>query len=236
MGRIPPMVLSGRGASDYARSQNLPLISSDSLLTRKSVRFYKHYMGQVASLQDADSDSDQQAEWEEGDINGDGSGEDDSIGADRLDTVGAVCVDAAGNCAAGCSSGGLWLKLSGRVGQAATYGAGCWATTSATRSAATCTTGNGEYLMRTLLARQIVDDLVGSQCAVTAQNSTFKEKFLRSPFLAGLQEAHGGALSLVYDASTGHGEVLWSHTTRALCLAYQSTTSQFPRVCLRSRK
>ena len=88
----------------------------------------------------------------------------------RLDTVGAICIDSEGNVAAGVSSGGIVLKQSGRVGQvlrafilvitiiifkAAMMGCGVWAQD----NIAVTTTGIGEYLMKTLFARECAQRL-----------------------------------------------------------------------------
>lgn len=205
--RIPPMVLSGDGASNFAKEMNLQLVNTEALISKKALKCYEHYKSNVEQYETMYN-----------------------VKVSSLDTVGAVCVDSYGNCVAGCSSGGLILKLSGRVGQAATYGAGCWATTLPDKSAATCTTGNGEYLMKTLLAKEIVSDLLTCKCPVTSLYTTFKTKFLESPFLSSLREIYGGALSLVYDKTTGDGELLWSHTTQSMCLAYMSTKDKHPKV------
>lgn len=207
MDRIPPMVLSGEGATNYAKELNIPLIAMNALVSKKARKTYDHYRGSV--------------ERYESEFN---------IKVTPFDTVGAVAVDAHGNCVAGCSSGGLILKLSGRVGQAATYGAGCWATKAENKLAATCTTGNGEYLMKTLLAREIVNGLITDPCPITSLHTTFKQSFLESPFLRNLDEVYGGALSVVYDADSGDGEVLWSHTTQSFCIGHMSTAQKSPKV------
>lgn len=208
MNRIPPMVLSGAGASMYARQMQVPMVANnESLMSRKAIRIFEHCKREVSLYERTNA-----------------------VELTALDTVGAVCVDSIGNCVAGCSSGGLILKVSGRVGQAATYGAGCWAINGRERCAATCTTGNGEYLMRTLLAREIVSDLLVSDCSITSLHNTFKRKFLGSPFLGDMREVYGGALSLVYDATSGDGEILWSHTTKSFCLAHMSTAQKTPKV------
>lgn len=101
MDRIPPMVLSGEGASKYAKELNIPMVDEATLISKKSRKIYNHYRKNVEQYESTFN-----------------------VNVTPLDTVGAVCVDSMGNCVAGCSSGGLILKISGRVGQAATYGAG----------------------------------------------------------------------------------------------------------------
>jgi beta-aspartyl-peptidase (threonine type) len=70
----------------------------------------------------------------------------------RLGTVGAVALDAAGNLAAGTSTGGITGKRIGRVGDSPIIGAGTYADN---RTCAISATGDGEYFIRTGCARTI---------------------------------------------------------------------------------
>jgi taspase, threonine aspartase, 1 len=120
LGRIPPMILTGDGAEKYASNVGLTLVDTETMISKKALNFYDHYKKNIEDYETVNN-----------------------IKISPLDTVGAVCVDAAGCVASGCSSGGLLLKLSGRIGQAASYGAGCWAQNKENISCGTCTTGNG---------------------------------------------------------------------------------------------
>ena len=75
------------------------------------------------------------------------------------DTVGAVAVDAQGRVAAAVTTGGLWLKARGRVGDSGLPGAGLFACDEL--GAASSTTGIGERMMRALTGKQACD-LVGA--------------------------------------------------------------------------
>jgi beta-aspartyl-peptidase (threonine type) len=68
-------------------------------------------------------------------------------------TVGAVALDADGRLAAATSTGGVALKLPGRVGDTPIPGAGNYATARAAASA----TGTGELMMRTLATKSVCD-------------------------------------------------------------------------------
>jgi len=100
------------------------------------------------------------------------------------DTVGAVAIDAKGNIASGVSTGGLWLKLDGRVGDSALVGAGLYAENGVGGVAAT---GIGEAIMNVLLAKIVhgymaVGKSVMDACKFGIENITAK----KGPNTAGL--------------------------------------------------
>lgn len=68
------------------------------------------------------------------------------------DTVGAVAIDSEGNLAAATSTGGLFLKLPGRVGDSPIPGAGVYAENGVVAVSAT---GIGEVILRSTLAARI---------------------------------------------------------------------------------
>ncbi|XP_028927703.1 threonine aspartase 1 isoform X2 [Ornithorhynchus anatinus] len=152
-----------------------------------------------------------------------------------LDTVGAVVVDQEGNVAAAVSSGGLALKHPGRVGQAALYGCGCWAENTGVQnpySTAVSTSGCGEHLVRTILARECSRALQAED-AHQALLETMQNKFISSPFLASEDGVLGGVIVLrscrcstepdsLQDKQTLLVEFLWSHTTESMCVGYMS--------------
>ena len=84
-------------------------------------------------------------------------------------TVGATAVDRAGHVAAATSTGGIFFKLPGRVGDSAIIGAGTYADDALGAASAT---GDGEAIMRAGLTKYAVDALRdGSHPATVAQRA-----------------------------------------------------------------
>ena len=102
-----------------------------------------------------------------------------------VDTIGAVALDSEGNLAAASSTGGVFAKLPGRVGDAPIFGAGVYAS----RSAAVVGTGVGEVFLETLAALRT---------AVLIENEASPQEACEEviTFLGSRSDASAGLLAL----------------------------------------
>jgi L-asparaginase / beta-aspartyl-peptidase len=83
---------------------------------------------------------------------------------EKFGTVGAVALDRNGNLAAGTSTGGMQMKLWGRVGDSPIIGAGTYANNA---SCAVSATGHGEYFIRNNVAADICARVLYGGVSVT---------------------------------------------------------------------
>lgn len=95
-----------------------------------------------------------------------GSGGSTVTDAQSHDTVGAVAVDKDGSVAAAVSTGGLWLKAPGRVGDSAVVAGGIYASDGL--GGAAVATGIGEKILRVALCKDAVDRIAGGATAQEA--------------------------------------------------------------------
>ncbi|XP_068796333.1 LOW QUALITY PROTEIN: threonine aspartase 1 [Struthio camelus] len=256
-GRIPPCFLVGEGAYRWAVDHGIPACPPGIMATRFSLAAFKRNKRKLELAEKVETDLIQLKKRRQSNEKGsrvlcsacgrppktnDGGKGGDQIGlyspendSGTLDTVGAVVVDQEGNVAAAVSSGGLALKHPGRVGQAALYGCGCWAENTGAHnpySTAVSTSGCGEHLVRTILAREC-------SCALQTEDAhqalleTMQNKFIGSPFLANEDGVLGGVIVLrscrcavepesSQEKPTLLVEFLWSHTTESMCVGYMS--------------
>ncbi len=124
------VMLIGEGAEAFAREQGIAFEDDEYFYTE--YRWQQLQAARASANPEAHRVSESPDRW--------------------LSTVGAVALDAAGNLAAGTSTGGTTNKRWGRVGDSPIIGAGTYADN---RSCAVSATGHGEYFIRATVARDI---------------------------------------------------------------------------------
>ncbi|MBI1815323.1 MAG: isoaspartyl peptidase/L-asparaginase [Deltaproteobacteria bacterium] len=103
--------------------------------------------------------------------------------ANTGNTVGAVAVDRAGHVAAATSTGGMFCKRPGRIGDSAVIGAGTYADD---RLGAASATGVGEAIIRIGLARMAVDLLADGRAPMAAAHEAVTRLMARVPAPVGV--------------------------------------------------
>lgn len=126
-------------------------------------------------------------------------------------TVGAVARDAQGRLAAATSTGGIFLKLPGRIGDTPLVGCGTYADAHAAVSA----TGDGEAIIRTTLARLAAFEVAAGHEARVAANRAIAKLVAAKIGEAGL---------IVVDAQGRPG---FAHSTPSLARAGITAAGEF---------
>ncbi len=125
MDKSPHVMMSGKGAEQFAREQGLELVNPSYFFTKQRWDDYLKMKAKSDSLEKVNK------------IHG---------------TVGCVALDRYGNLAAGTSTGGMTFKKYGRVGDSPIIGAGTYADN---ESCAVSATGHGEFFIRNVVAYDI---------------------------------------------------------------------------------
>ncbi len=146
------VMLSGKGAEQFAKEQKLELVDPDYFYNEKRYIQLKNAIKRDNIQLDHDG--------EDGKQGGILPGQDDKFG-----TVGAVSLDKYGNLAAGTSTGGMTNKKYGRVGDSPLIGAGTYANNN---SCAVSCTGHGEFFIRSVVAYDV-------SAIMQYQNKSIKE-------------------------------------------------------------
>jgi beta-aspartyl-peptidase (threonine type) len=130
-------------------------------------------------------------------------------------TVGAVAIDRHGAAAAATSTGGTWGKQPGRVGDSALIGSGTYADSAL--GAVSCT-GDGEAIIRVVLARRTLDFL---------KDAGDPDYAARVAIDLLVDEGRGEGGLIVVD---WRGRTAWAHSTPFMPVAWMNPSCAEPQI------
>lgn len=173
----------GKGAEEFAKSQNITMVEPDYYFTQARYdQLQKALREQKSALLDHDG-----AAMASDNPSGDPIDPDNKFG-----TVGAVAIDVNGNLAAATSTGGMTNKQAGRVGDSPIIGAGCYANN---RTVAVSCTGTGEMFIRAVAAYDVSALMeYGGLSLKQAAEKVVMEKLLAI-------DGHGGLIAIDRDGN-----------------------------------
>jgi len=163
------VILASEGATAFARKMGFPDYNPLTEHRRKRLEQFKAKLGKIKNP----------------------TYEDYLRILDETDTVGVVTLDSEGRFATANSTGGVSLKLPGRVGDSPIVGAGFYAGP----AAAVVTTGVGEEIIRRIAAKEVYDLIAAGkspQEACEEETASFTQKIVFG-VMAVTREASGWA-------------------------------------------
>lgn len=130
----PHVLLSGRGAEEFAKEEGLTIVDPSYFFTESRMNTLKRVI---------------ESENQKNKVS---AFYDENIKDSKYGTVGCVALDKNGNIAAGTSTGGMTNKRWGRIGDSPIIGAGTYANN---KTCGVSSTGWGEYFIRGVVAYDI---------------------------------------------------------------------------------
>lgn len=186
---VPQTLIIGSGAEDFAQQRGLTMCEPEAMIEPCVYRRWQE-LKQKNSEPTRITDPDE-----------------------KHGTIGAVAVDASNHIASAASTGGVMMKVPGRVGDTPLAGAGFYAEDGS--GAAACT-GQGEYFIRLVIARRAVEFMSHGYTAQEAADACVK---LLTERLGG----DGGLITV--DAA---GTVGFARNTQSMIYAYCLTSQTDP--------
>ncbi|KAF8904472.1 asparaginase [Gymnopilus junonius] len=226
-GRVAPLTLVSDGAYKFVTNAGgIETVLPEALVSPTAQALWEKWKAQLDAPQDVTNDI---------------ADEDDPETSlqNIQDTVGSVAFHPVAGMAAGVSRfWGLLMKYPGRVGEAAIFGAGCWATQvpSGFEGMACSISGTGEHIIRENLAAKLGSAMAPSKAADGKQVDTdpheilsrVLHEFWESCRERGVENPAVGVLLLVSEDESFVR--LWcGFTTASMAIGYASSESGKPK-------